>query len=356
MKKFILLSALLFSIVFKKNTQAQTIIPCPADSINAWLTKNHVPAVAIGIIEDGKIRSIKTYGELKKDTPAPLNALWNVASLTKPVTAITVLSLVNKGLWNLEEPISKYYTDPDIKDDPRTAKLTTRILLSHSSGFPNWRNNDKSKKLNFHFEPGTQFGYSGEGYEYIRKAIEAKFHKPLQQIAREDLFIPAEMTSTRYSWDNSLDSNLYATPHNDKGTPYNNTKATRVIAADWLITTINDYCKFGQYVIKQAGLSQKLFDDMTAIQTHFDTTAAAKTTGMGLGWQVLRDLPNNEYALVHSGSDDGVKTFILVLPKSKRGIIIFTNGENGVKVETSILKGAKIDIEADLSKFIREFR
>jgi CubicO group peptidase (beta-lactamase class C family) len=267
----------------------------PADSIQQWLKANHVPAIAVGIIENNQIKSLSVYGELTPGKKAPLNAYWNVASLTKPVTAMTVLALVNQGKWNLDEPISNYFVDPDIKDDPRTAKLTTRILLSHSSGFPNWRFNSADKKLFFRFDPGTRMSYSGEGYEYVRRALESKFHQSLQELAATEVFKPAQMKDTRYSWESSLDSNRFALPHDTLGKRIFNTKSTTVIAADWLITTLKDYTTFGSYVIKGAGLSKSLYQDMATPLTRFDTLAIHKDNGMGLGWQVIQHLPGDEF-------------------------------------------------------------
>jgi hypothetical protein len=83
-----------------------------------WLAKNKIPALGIGYIKGGKIQEIKVYGELEKGRPAPQNAIFNVASLTKPITALVTLKLINAGKWSLDEPIYKYWTDPDVADDP----------------------------------------------------------------------------------------------------------------------------------------------------------------------------------------------------------------------------------------------
>jgi CubicO group peptidase (beta-lactamase class C family) len=61
------------------------------------------------------------------------------------------------------------------------------MILSHQTGFPNWRYLNKSNTLSFEFEPGTKYQYSGEGFEYLRKALEAKFKKPLEQLAKEHI-------------------------------------------------------------------------------------------------------------------------------------------------------------------------
>lgn len=105
--------------------------------IEKWLKQNNVPTLGIGIINNGKLQQIKVFGELKKGITAPFNTIWNVASLTKPVTAIVALKLASSGKLDLDEPLYKYWTDPDIANDPNTKLLTARIILSHQTGFPN---------------------------------------------------------------------------------------------------------------------------------------------------------------------------------------------------------------------------
>src|SRR5687768_409468 len=77
--------------------------------------------------------------QISKGNPAPFNTIFNVASLTKPVTAMLTLKLVSMGNWHLDEPLAKYWTDPDVVNDAWSKKLTTRHILSHQTGFVNWR-------------------------------------------------------------------------------------------------------------------------------------------------------------------------------------------------------------------------
>lgn len=232
------------------------------DSIPLWLARNKVPVLALGIIENYRITKIEMYGRLDNLTPAKDNTIFNVASLTKPVVAITVLKLIDSGQWDLDSALSDYWTDPDIKGNPWNEKLTTRIILSHQTGFPNWRDQDPSKKLFFIFEPGTRFGYSGEGYEYLRHAVESKFGKSLQQISDSILFKPLDMKDTRYGWDFRMDSNNFALAHKENGEVFARKKITEICAADWLVTTIRDYSRFGVYVLQKAGLKEALFREM----------------------------------------------------------------------------------------------
>ncbi|MFA6086683.1 serine hydrolase domain-containing protein [Mucilaginibacter sp.] len=304
------------------------------DSIPAWMAKNKVPIVAACILENGQIKQVKLFGRLSNGSPAQSNTLFNVASLTKPVTALTVLKLIDAGQWNLDEPLDKYWIDPDIKDDPRHQKLTTRIVLSHQTGFPNWRSQNPANKLAFQFTPGTKYGYSGEGFEYLRRAVEAKFHRSLQQLADSVLFRPLRMSNTHYGWSDKMDSTRFADPHSKDGSLIPMKKNTSVVSADWLVTTIDDYAKFSMAVLNQQLLSPGLFGQMITPQVKME---GRPKENMGLGWEVMTPLENGEYLIMHTGSDDGVKTLVALLPKSKRGIILFTNGNNGFAIIRSVI-------------------
>lgn len=336
------LTILLFSVIVLTNIRSwgqaavKVSLNC-LDSIPAWMAKNKVPIAAVCILESGQIKQVKLFGRLSNGSAAQSNTLFNVASLTKPVTALTVLKLIDAGQWNLDEPLDKYWIDPDIKGDPRHQKLTTRVVLSHQTGFPNWRSQNPANKLAFQFDPGTKYGYSGEGFEYLRHAVEAKFHRSLQQLADSLLFRPLHMSDTNYGWSDKMDSTRFADPHGKDGSLIPMKKNISVVAADWLVTSIDDYAKFSMAVLNQRLLSPALFGQMITPQVKME---GRPKENMGLGWEVMTPLENGEYLIMHTGSDDGVKTLVVLLPKSKRGIILFTNGNNGFAVIRSIIREA----------------
>jgi len=246
--------------------------------IEKWLIENKVPTLGIGVIKDGKLQQVKVFGELKKGATAPYNTIFNVASLTKPITAIVTLKLVSLGKWSLDEPIYNYWIDQDIAKDPNLKKLTTRHILSHQTGFSNWRGNNKDGKLHFEFEPGTKYQYSGEGLEYLRKALESKFHKTLDQLASELIFKPINMSDTEFFWSKKTDESRFAIGYNNEGIAYETIKNKSANGADDLLTTIEDYGKFLVSVMNSDGLSKKVYDDMTAKQVK---TKKGKYFGLG---------------------------------------------------------------------------
>lgn len=297
-----------------------------------WQDELHVPAVGIGFIENGKLKVVKVFGELQKGDPAPRNTIFNIASQTKPVVGMMVLKLVESGRWKLDEPLYKYWIDPDVANDPRHKKLTTRHVLSHQTGFMNWRINHPTRRLTFDFDPGTKFQYSGEGFQYLAQALENKFDKPLESLLYSVLFKPLRMNDTRY-WGNDLDRTRFASWHDADGNRYRISYRTNVSAADDLLTTVEDYCKLGIDVIQGAGLCPKLYDDMISPQVK-----VKHNYYRGLGWGLVNNLPNGEYALEHGGSDMGVRTMAVFLPKSKRGIVIMSNGDNGIFLIDRIIR------------------
>jgi len=307
------------------------------EEILNWLDEYHVPSVGIGIIKDGKLSEYKVFGELQKGVPATDNAIFSIASITKTIVVMAVLKLVESKRWDIDEPLYHYWIDPDVVDDARYKKLTTRYVLSHKSGLPNWRSDLQSKKLEFLFEPGEKYFYSGEGFEYLKQALEHKFNKSLEELSDSVLFSPLGMESTKYHWGDNIDESRFAFRHNNEGKIYEENQRY-ASAAYGLLTTIEDYSRFGIDVINGAGLSNSLFDEMVSTQVNIK-----KNIDQGLGWQIIRNLPDEEYALLHEGGSNGVSTIAVLLPKSKLGIIIFTNGDNGDKVYLNAL-GAFLEV------------
>ena len=309
------------------------------DSIPAWLKASHVPGAVVGILENGKVTSIQAFGELRAGVPMTPRALFNVASLTKPVVAITTLKLASAHGLALDAPLDPYWIDPDIRNDPRHAKLTTRLVLSHQTGFPNWRRSMPRKKLGFLFDPGTKLGYSGEGFEYLRHALEHKYGRSLQQLSDSILFRPLGMTETTYGWNPRQNRSRFAIGHDSNGVVVDEGMRTtaRPSAADWLVTSVGDYSRFAQYVLSRAGLSGSTYAAMTSPQVRFEGKPGE---AMGLGWEVMKGPSSDPTILMHTGSDDGIKTMIILLPASRRGLVIFTNGERGMDVIVRILQSS----------------
>lgn len=302
------------------------------NEIKQLLVQQKVPALGIGVIENGNLKQIQVFGNADNNVPVKYNSIFKVASLTKPVTALVALKLISTGKLGLDEPLDKYWTDPDLKNDQRVKKLTPKIILSHQTGFANWRYLTENKKLRFEFEPGTKFQYSGEGFEYLRKALEKKFNKSLEALAAELVFKPAKMKDTHFCWDQSMDEKRYVKNYDKDGKAFETEKYYKANAAANLLTTVEDYGNFLAYILNGAGLSAQVLDEM-----HKSQITLNNNDYFGLGWEKLTGFSNNEYALMHTGKDPGVNTIAIMFPKSKNAWLIFLNGDNDFKIVEKLL-------------------
>jgi len=325
--KFLLLVFTVYA--FGQNTTIREL----EKHIPKWQVEHKVPAVAVGIIEDGKVRYTQVFGERRIGRPVKAESYFTVASLTKPIFATVVLNWVAQGEISLDEPLYPYHLDPDLKIDDNLKKLNARFVLSHQSGFVNWRNMSPSKKLQFNFEPGSQYLYSGEGYEYLRKALQNKSGKTLPEVASALLFKPLGLTNIAFTWNPDWDMERVVYPHNKNYGEYEYAPRTELNAAAGLLTTIEEYTKVCAYVVSGAGLSKSLFDEMLAPQVK-----VKEHLFYGLGWELIPSLSNNDLVMMHSGDENGIKTFVVLLPRSKKGMVIFTNGDEGFKVYRKIVE------------------
>lgn len=313
-----------------------------------WLRQYDVPSVAVAYIENGQVAWTRAFGEQSPGVPATGKTLYNVASLTKPISAEVILRLAAAGRLSLDEPISAYWIDPDVKDDPRSRLLTPRLCLSHQTGFTNWRY-ETNGVLKFQWEPGTKTGYSGEGYNYVARFSEKKLHQPFEALAEQYVFAPVGMKDTSYTARPWYAGRL-AVPRGPRDEPPPAAQADWN-AADLLRTTIADYARFLVSVMHQDGLTSAIAKEQLTSTRNLATReqleqlcAAARigasagcagTAGMGLGWEVLS--LNGETIIDHSGSDWGVHTLAFFVPQRRFGMVVFTNGANGTKVIREIV-------------------
>ena len=311
-----------------------------------WLAEQNVPSVAVALIGAEGVEWTAVYGEQAPGERATDKTLYNVASLTKPIAAETILALVQEGRLDLDAPISAIYTDPDLRNDPKAGKLTLNNLLSHRSGFiKNWRRMMPDGKLKIEGEPGTRAFYSGENYELAAKYAAAATGASFDKLARQALFVPAVLNDMWFRPDPSW-SGRVAMVRGEDGSLRLPDVNTEVSAADNLHATIGDYARFVSYAINGSGLSPplqqargRIYDDQAAqtcpkgvIPPELCPVAA----GFGLGWQIY-DSGKNRY-FVHSGKDWGERTIAIFEPTKKFGLVVFTSGANGRQVISDVLK------------------
>lgn len=140
-----------------------------SDLIPDWMQTLGVPCASVVIIDQHKIIYREGFGDFN-GAPMRPDTVLSAQSLTKPLVAYLALQMVQSGQLDLDTPLRQYLENSYLPDDPRVDKITARHALSHSTGFPNWRDQDTG--LTLQFDPSTDYNYSGEGYCYLQTALE----------------------------------------------------------------------------------------------------------------------------------------------------------------------------------------
>ncbi len=263
-----LIFALLLTISLNANTVARPLHPRTTPDkaavtrleqmIPHLMSEAEIPGLSIALIRDSKMIWSHGFGVTNSETKAPVNAstVFEAASLTKPVFAYAVLKLVDSGKLDLDTPLVKYLPGRyDVGDDPRLDQITARHVLSHTTGFPNWRPRG-AETLKMYFVPGHHFSYSGEGFVYLSRVVEHITGEPTDAFVKRTVFDPLEMKSSSMVWRNDYES-LKTFTHDWVGGVSGRGKPEKANAAASLHTTANDYANFVIAMLKGTGLKPK---------------------------------------------------------------------------------------------------
>ena len=156
-----------------------------------------VPGLSITLIQEGKIVWSGGFGVSNTLTGSQVteDTVFEVASISKVITAYAALVLVERGVLSLDEPVHAYLSRPWLPPSNYADRITLRHLLTHTSGLTNKVNPvDKS----IIFAPGERYEYSGVGFIYLQEVMEQVTGKSLEQIAQELVFQPLAMESTSF--------------------------------------------------------------------------------------------------------------------------------------------------------------
>ncbi len=335
------------------------ISPSEIDTaVNRLMDEAHVTGAGIAIFNDAKVVYLKTYGlrDEEKHLPLTPDSVMTAASLTKAAFATMVVQLVHERIIALDKPVYEYLPKPlpeypaynDLADDPRYKQITMRMLLDHTSGFPNWRRFTDDKKLRIYFPPGSRFAYSGEGIALAQLVVETVTGKSVNQLMSERIFQPLGMTRTNMVSEERLE-NDHAIGFDEQSKSLGLEHRDKANAAGSMQTTLRDYARFVQAVLRGAIPDRKSRNLMLSPQIQitskheFPSLSTATTTAnrpihlsYGLGWG-LYWTPYGK-AFFKEGHDEGWRHYVACFDRPKTGILIMTNSSNGEDIYSGLLE------------------
>jgi len=332
-----------------------------AAQIDATVTRSMqqagLPGIGIALFNNGRVVYAKAYGERDQADRKPLtpDSIMTAASLTKPAFAVMVLQLVEQGVLDLDRPVAHYLPKPlpdyasyaDLASDRRYEKITLRMLLAHTSGFPNWRRFTDDRKLAIYFDPGSRFAYSGEGIALAQLVVETVTGKSAEALMRERIFQPLGMTRTSLVWQRRFEDD-YANAY-ERGKSLGPQRRQQPDAAGSMQTTLHDYARFVQAMLKGELLREESTAEMFSPQIRitsaheFPTLATETTTAndtirlsYGLGWG-LYWTPYGK-AIFKEGHDDGWQHYVVMFPKTRSGLLIMTHSDKGEDIYGELIE------------------
>jgi CubicO group peptidase (beta-lactamase class C family) len=309
--------------------------------LKAQMDSLGIPGMSIAIINDAEIVYHRALGVTNAETKEKVTdeTLFDAGSMSKTPFAYLAMKMVEKGILALDQPLYTYLPYPDIAYDARYKLITARMVLCHTSGFVNWRFFNGDNKLDIKFTPGTSFGYSGEGYEYLADVVAHLNNiskNDLEDLFRKEVAVPLGMQYAYYTWNDYLEKHR-ATGHvdgkvviTDWGT---SAKNPNFFAAFSLQSEAMSYANFLIAIIKEEGLRKTLFDEMLKVQVVFPTylldTEAPKTDSSSwcLGIEKKHTEFGDEY--FHGNNNYNFTGAFMFNQEQKFGYVFFTNCNKG---------------------------
>ena len=314
------------------------------------MAEGEIPGLSIAVVRNGNIAWSRGFGVKNSETQEPVgdNTVFEAASLSKPVFAYAVLKLVEEGKLDLDTPLNKYLPGRyDVGDDPRLDQITTRRVLSHTTGFPNWRpRGDKTLKI--YFTPGDRFSYSGEGFVYLSRVVEQITGEKLDVFLKRTVLEPLGMTSSSYVWQDDYEKRKTFT-HNSVGGVSGRGKPDKANVAASLQTTATDYARFVCAIINTAnGSDQQAVTRLRPATVHLMLTpqisvaeASSNTLNLpnptlstsiswGLGWGLQKT--DDGISFWHWGDNGDTKAYVVGFPNQKSALVMFANSANGLSI------------------------
>lgn len=329
------------------------------------LEQPNIAGIGMARIEDGSVVWSGYWGEQSPGVPVTEETAFNVASVAKTILAETVLRLSDQGRMTLDDPIAAHFTHPQLGEDPRYARLTPRILLSHQAALKNWPWSYDDNRLAFTADPGQgQTSYSGAGIEIVMRYLEARFDTTYPELAQEVVFGPLGIEGVAVAREPWLDGRV-SDPRGGDGTVYppftrsgdeNLIELGEYTAADNLYATVPGYARLLVKLIDGTGMSAEMRAERATLLSSSETEMGyfciaepddcPDPIGYGVGWGIFGE--PGRTVLNHGGNDFAEHAQVYFIPETREGLVLFVNGANAFPTGIEIIMA--VDPELRMAK------
>lgn len=345
----------------------RTLTPAEVDEfLNTQLADLDVPGLSLAIFNDGRVVYRRTRGIVRVGTDEPTTeaSLFEAGSLTKTVFAAFVMQLVEDGVLDLDTPLHTILPFPELEDDPRYHAVTARMVLNHTTGFPNWRWLSPAPEergiprgtMYIKHDPGT-FAYSGEAYHYLSRVVAhltGTDMTTLGDLMNERVARPLGIEDFFWTW-NEVVAQRKAVGHSG-GEPTGNRwphsvpddDSTQVGVAGRLHTEARAYARFLIGLMDGELIGEPALDAMLSPQSRVPANSYhyehSGIVAWGLGVAVEPTSYGTRYK--HGGSNYGFQSGFALIRERRVGYVFFTNSDRGAafneRLEAFLMEGERI--------------
>ncbi len=344
-------NGLLFPVVVKGQTSE------PMKLVDRMRSTN-TPGVSVAVINNGRVEWAKGYGVLDAagKNPVTTETLFQAGSISKAVTAVAAMRLVQQGKLNLDEDVNRKLVSWKVpeNDFTRDKKVTLRGLLSHSAGvnlpsFIGYLSGEQvptllqvldgvkpanTSPIRVDSVPGSRFRYSGGGFTIVQQLLIDTGEKPFPDLMRELVFNPLKMKHSTFEQHLPKDLiNSAAAGHDSKGEkPPGRWRVFPEMAAAGLWTTPSDLALLAIELQRaQAGQSNKFLNAQTVKQMF-----TAQVGNWGLGFSVEGEAGGGRFS--HGGSTLEFNSYLVAYNNSGQGAVVMANSLRGERTIDELLR------------------
>jgi CubicO group peptidase (beta-lactamase class C family) len=303
-------------------------------AIPALMEAGEIPGLSAALVRDGRLVWSGAFGVQDTETGEPVTSrsIFQAASLSKQFFAYTALRLADRGVFDLDTPLADYLPYERLADEERYPRITGRMVLSHSTGLPNWG----GERLELGFDPGTDWQYSGEGYVYLQKTLEHLTGEGLDALVQREVLQPMGLDDSWMAWRDDFEGRATAA-HDGWGNSSGVNRGDQVNAAWSLLTTGEDYARFLIGLMQGHGLQPGTLSQSLdrQIQVSSERVETEERLYWGLGWGL--QYGNGGRAIWQWGHNNGFRAYLLAYPDRRDAFVYFTNSDNGLSIARALL-------------------
>jgi serine beta-lactamase-like protein LACTB len=333
-KIFIIIFILIFTWQYSFPQQEKTKLF--EKYLDEYFINKKLPSISAGVLRNGKIvwLGVKGKADLEEDVPATLNSLYRIASVTKPITAVAIMQLYEKGLIDLDKDARTY-----LPSFPKKKwKFTVRQLLNHTSGIRGYKDGEFDSKTfyssiteaikvfaydSLNFKPGTKYEYSTLAYSLLAAIIENVSKTTFEDYLFKNIFTPAEMLNT------FVDNQREIIPNRVRGYEKNFLREFQnaplvdlsiKVAGGGLLSNSRDLLLFAKALLEGKLIKLSTLKMMYAR----DRIKSGNQLDYGLGFALSF---NNDSlkAIYHIGGSTGFTSMLFINPKEKLASVDLIN-------------------------------